>query len=235
MREIIKDKYLQNELLEKGYVIVPLLHQQEILEMKRELLSLSPDDNFNPQQSTSYNSASYHCTFLDTNKDYKISCDKILRKYFSREIDYYLENYKYLTGNIYAKQPNSGFFEIHMNWPTSFLNTTTLTLWCPLQDITDINGGLKVVPRSHKIVHDIEAIGYTPYYRSFEKELVEHHFVSLKPKLGECVIFDDTLLHYSEVNLSDSNRFAIQIEYPLKIHHCCFPIKKIIKEGVLKL
>jgi ectoine hydroxylase-related dioxygenase (phytanoyl-CoA dioxygenase family) len=71
----------------------------------------------------------------------------------------------------------------------------TLTLWCPLQDITKDNGGIRVIPGSHKINDNIEALGCEAFYNDIEQELIASYFIPLYPKAGECLIFDDTLLH----------------------------------------
>lgn len=213
MRQILSDQALQAELLETGYVVVPFLEADELAAFRLEVDAMEPDDGFAPAGDGPYNYSTYHCTFLDTNTSYKREANEAIRRRFQPLIDNVVNDYRILTSNIYVKPPGVGRFQIHQNWPTlEDLSTTTLTVWCPLQDCDVENATLHVVPRSHKLTPDVATPAEPPFFSSFEDELIDEHLVPIPVKAGEAIIFDDSLVHWSPENRSDSPRIAVQIE-----------------------
>lgn len=195
---------------EKGYIVIQLLDENEAKNILNDLQQLSPHDKYAPDNSGRSN---YHCTFLDSNIEYRKQANCLVEKYFTNALENTLNEYSILTANFYVKQPGKGKFEMHMNWHTSpSIQDVTLTAWCPLVPVNTTNGALKVVESSHKITFDV-AHPYADYYFSdIESHLESHYFKTFDLKAGECVIFDDTLIHYSDNNLSDKPRIAVQIE-----------------------
>lgn len=213
MRQILHDLGLQEQLLDIGYVRVPLLDDDELAGFAAEVDEMRPDDGFAPLGDGFYNRSTYHCTFLDTNTAYKRQANEAIRRVFQPAIDRYVVDYRILTSNIYVKPPGRGRFQIHQNWPTlEDLSVTTLTVWCPLQDTTAANGTLHIVPGSHKLTPDVATPSEPPFFSSFETELVEQYLEPIDVKAGEALIFDDSLIHWSPENLSDAPRRAVQIE-----------------------
>lgn len=212
MRPILHDPALEEELLETGYVKVPFLDADELATTTAELDRLRPDDGFEPD-GTGLNRSTYHCTFLDTNHEYKQQAQELITRVFQPKIDEVVVDYRILTGNFYVKMPGKGRFQIHQNWPTTQdLSITTLTVWCPFHDTDEANGTLRIVPGSHKIVPDVSTPQRPPFFAGFEDELIDHHLVPMCLRGGEALIFDDSLVHWSSENVSDAPRRAVQIE-----------------------
>src|SRR5690606_4475441 len=100
------------------------------------------------------------------------------------------------------------------NWPvTDDIRDTTLTLWCPLGDVGPENGTICVVPGSHKVVPDIYTVSASKYFEDFFDELVEDWLEPISLRAGECLLFDDSLLHWSDVNTSDASRWSAQLVF----------------------
>lgn len=218
MRQVLHDLDLQAELLDVGYVRVPMLDAVEVADLGAELDRLQPDDGFEPD-GTGLNRSTYHCTFLDTNTEYKRAVQQLLDRVFQPKIEQLAVDYRILTGNFYVKMPGKGRFQIHQNWPTTEdLSLTTLTIWCPLTDAEDVNGTLRVVPGSHKILPEIATPSRPPFFAGFEEELIEHHLIPISVRAGEALVFDDSLVHWSAENRSTTPRRAVQIEtVPIEI------------------
>lgn len=210
MRTILSDSTLQSELILKGYTKIPLLSEAEVNYILRALQALRPHDNFAPDgQGTT--TSTYHCSFLDTNVDYKRKASQLIREVFSPHIRRLLVGYEILNCNFYVKPPGTGVFQIHQNWPAIEINDTSITVWCPLLDTDELNGTLQVVEASHKIVPEISGPTGNPFFRNFEAELIEKYLKPLPCHAGEAVVFDDSLIHWSDRNRSASPRVAIQI------------------------
>jgi hypothetical protein len=215
MRKVFLIEEDNQIFLEKGFVKKQLLSGPELEYLSKALPELTPNDKFDPtvNPTNDFNLSSYHCTFLDDNITYKRAVDDLIRNVFSGLIHQHLDNYSILTSNFYVKPPGKGLFQIHQNWPTlQNLDLTTVTIWVPLHDTDASNGTLHVVEGSHKMVGDIAAVGAVPYFSNIEDLLIAEYLKPIPLKAGECLIFCDSLIHWSPQNNSDQPRIAIQIE-----------------------
>jgi hypothetical protein len=212
MRQIFKEEDHQSQFIEKGYVQLPLISQKDAQQLVDDIMSLEPGDGFNPSGDSEFNTATYHCTFLDSNLEYKKEANRLMAEAFQGVIDRYLKDFRIVTANFYVKPPGRGKFTIHQNWHIApEIKDTTLTIWCPLVDVSPENGTLKMVEGSHKIIPNIPTAKEPPFYTHFEDVLQEKYLKPLTLKAGDGVIFDDHLIHGSDENLSDKNRIAVQI------------------------
>lgn len=197
--------------MKKGYTVVPLLSDDEVAYILKEIEQLKPDDKFSPSGDGVYH-VSYHCTFIDTNFDYKRQANKLIREVFMPHVNRLLVDHEILTCNFFVKQYGKGRMNVHQNWPAlADLKDTSVTVWCPLVDVDETNGTIQFVEGSHKIVPHISGPICDAYCQDFQEELIEHYLKPISLKAGEAVIFDDELLHWSADNLSAKPRFAVHL------------------------
>lgn len=207
------DERMQLDLQERGYTTTRLLDRGEASAILDEIKALSPSDAFAPDGKGRY-PATYHCTFLDPDQTYKRAVDTLNRKAFESRVCALLDDYRMLTSNLYVKAPGAGQFEVHQNWPvTDDIRDTTLTLWCPFTDVGPHNGTISVVPGSHKLVPDVFTVTASKYFSEFYDELLERWLEPISLEAGECLIFDDSLLHWSDSNDSDEYRWSAQLVF----------------------
>jgi len=211
-RKVLNDDKLQELFQAKGYVKLPLLDVHEVQAIIEFIKTLKPDDSFRPKGGNLYNPSTYHCSFLDTNVEYKRKVRDFLMSVFLPHTDEILCGYQILNINFYVKQPGSGVFQIHQNWPSTPVEDTSVTVWCPLLDVNGHNGGIQVVEGSHKIIPDIASLHAPIFFKQFEAELIRDYLKPIPMSAGEGLVFDDSLIHWSSDNNSDKPRFAIQIE-----------------------
>lgn len=208
-RRTFLDEERQRELEERGFTIIRILTEAEAAQALERVRALRPSDGFMPGAGSP---AQYHCTFLDPDRDYRRGVDDLNRSLFEERACALLDDFWMLTSNLYVKLPGTGRFEIHQNWPvTDDIRDTTLTLWCPFVDAGPDNGCIQVVPGSHKIVPDIFTVGAPKYFERCYAELIERWLEPVPLSAGECILFDDSLLHWSEANLSDAPRWSAQL------------------------
>nr|WP_315164664.1 phytanoyl-CoA dioxygenase family protein [uncultured Flavobacterium sp.] len=208
-RPIFKNKTHNKTYLENGFIIEKLLSDEIVQTTLNQLLDLKPDDNYAPQRTGVSN---YHCTFLDTNEEYKRATNKLFKKLFNPIIEEIFNNYHVWNANFYVKPPGAGKFEIHQNWThVKEEKTTSFTIWCPLVDTTTDNGTIMLVKGSHKILPDIATMDVPYYFKDFEEVLVSDYLEPIPCKAGECVIFEDGVIHFSDINKSNAPRYALQI------------------------
>ncbi|WP_027403199.1 phytanoyl-CoA dioxygenase family protein [Aphanizomenon flos-aquae] len=210
MRQFFADSVLQDQFLPAGYVQVPMLSAKEISYLISEIGKLRPDDNFNPPPGEKY-WTSYHCSFLDKNVDYKRQAFGLIKKVFNPYLKRYMPDFEIVNANFFVKPPHSGAMKIHQNWTALEMEDTTVTLWCPLQDVDAHNGGIHVVPGSHKIIPHVESVMCSPYFKDIQEALMEKYLQPIPMRAGEGLIFDDGLIHWTPVNNSEVARIAVQI------------------------
>ncbi|HEY9773108.1 MAG TPA: phytanoyl-CoA dioxygenase family protein [Planktothrix sp.] len=207
--KIFHDAQLNAEFQKHGFVMVPLLNRSELDEISSQLSTMSPDDQFNPGDGR------YHCTFIDTNSEYKDRCDRLFRELVAPKLHDILFEYELLTGNFYVKQPGgSGEFQVHQNWDTvDESKYTSVTAWIPLQDTDEENGTIEFVAGSHKLFPDIATLNAQYYFSNFSDRVKSEYCCPLPMKAGHAVIFDDDIIHYSKANRSTAPRISMQLEF----------------------
>lgn len=211
MRQIFLDETHQKFFLSSGYLAMPMLCKAEVESLLEEVGKLRPHDGFAPLSPNGVD-ITYHCSFLDSNRDYKAKVHQLITAFFEPHISRVLKDFHILNCNFYVKAPHSGEFVVHQNWPAiADINDTTVTVWCPLVNVVESNGALQVVPGSHKLVPHIEGPGAPPFFDSFRQEMIEKYLEPIPMTAGDALIFDDSLIHWSARNDSDEPRIAIQI------------------------
>ncbi|WP_375492448.1 phytanoyl-CoA dioxygenase family protein [uncultured Nostoc sp.] len=210
MRNVFLKAENQREFETKGYSTMPMLSSQEVNLVLSELQLMKPDNNFNAESSSEQ--PSYHLTDFDSNIEYKIKAKQLITSILEPHLKNIFDNYKIITTNFIIKPPGKGKFPVHQDW-TFVLdrkNSTSLTLWCPLVDTNEENGTLQVVEGSHKIVPDIVTSTVDFDCKNFEDEIVEKHGKIICLQAGECLVFDHSLLHFSDDNHTDQPRYVMQ-------------------------
>lgn len=211
MRKILHNPDLQKEFLKTGYAKVGMLTEEQVAYILNKVKDLRPHDNFTPDQQGVVK-CSYHCSFLDTNLEYRRQTHGLIKDIFEPFVNQYLHGYRILNCNFYVKPAGTGEFAIHQNWPAiSDINDTTITIWCPLVNVDRFNGTLQVVEGSHKLLPHIETPTAPAYFTNFKEALISKYLKPIPMQAGEALIFDDSLIHWSQTNESSFPRIAIQI------------------------
>ncbi len=106
------------------------------------------------------------------------------------------------------KSPGAGTFPWHQDNQYSQLKDQHFQLWISLTTMTENNGGLWVVPGSHKGRLPYDNIDNHAVYKGEAKNPV---FISAEP--GDAVLFSSFLLHSTTPNITQDSRWAYVIEY----------------------
>lgn len=209
-RAVLRDPALQAQFDRMGYVEVPMLDGAQITALIDQMARLRPSDRWTPDGS-GLAMNSYHCSFLDLDVDYKRAAFELLERSFAPVLARYLDDFRALSANFYSKPPSRGRIPIHQNWPVlDDLAGTSVTVWCPLVDVDVMNGALHVIPGSHKLVPHVEGPRSPSFFAGFEHEL-DAELLPLPASAGTGFIFDDSIVHGSPDNHSETSRLAVQI------------------------
>ena len=214
MRNVLTDNLLNEQFEKDGYVIIPFLDSEEVEELKKLYFDTLPNSggNIKSDEIGAKESISYDFTFIDKNIEYKQQVYDIITQRFKNHVDSYLENYKPIIANFIRKKPKDGEVPLHQNW--AFVDErkcTSVSIWCPLVDSNEQNGTLQVVPGSHKRFGEFRGPMIPWELNGIKDDIIKHHLKPMNLKAGEAVILDDSIVHYSALNLTDDLRLAIQL------------------------
>lgn len=216
MRATFKDQGLEDRFQKKGYVEVPFLNSVEVEMLKNYYFDtleksggrLSPED----EKYQSKEEITYDFTFIDKNSDYKQQVFDIITKSFEKHVDTYLADYKPIIANFIRKKEDGGEVPLHQNWAFADEHKcATVSIWCPLVDSTKENGTLEVVPGSHKRYGEVRGPMIKSELAGIQREIIDKYMVPVETKAGNCVILDDSIVHYSSPNHTSGLRLAIQL------------------------
>lgn len=202
-KTVFHDSLLNQEFKSEGFVVI-----KDFLS-NSEVLGLSEYYNEHPAEKNS----GFHTTLHDSRPDYRESVTNEVNNLFYPKAKALLKDYKPVFSCFTVKEPdtNSGF-DLHLDW--SMVNEkkfTSITIWSPLTDITDTNGYLWVLPKSHQFEYTIRGgPGLNLWCNKKPNELNQRFSITkLKLKKGDAVIYDHRLFHGSPANQTENRRIAI--------------------------
>ena len=211
--ELLTMRRFERELLEKGFYILPQV-DSEIIE---SLIGFS--SNLNTNKGLGFHTSH----FLPDLKE-KVKIHEFLNQTIETIVKDYFQDYKIIYANFMIKGGGKeGAVPLHADW--SYVDETqfvSYSIWLPLCNISAQNGGFGVVPYSHLIANQERGPNIHLTSRRKDAEIIERWGESLQMKKGEMLVYDHRLLHYSDVNLSEHVRVALNLSIvPNKVplHH----------------
>lgn len=204
MRNVLTEKHLEDALTRDGYLIIDFLGQDELDEIRRGTaeLGFGLDNQTKLRMSVVQGSdKNRHAIF------------ERFSPVFQLAINRFLQNYKLIRVGIFDKLPGGKIVRVHQH--PNLVNESkyrSVTIWMPLTDTTVEMGTLHVVKGSHEFSNHIRS--YDDYFDAFERvssKVMTRYSTPLTLKLGQAVIFDDRLIHWSPPNKSSRIRTAFQL------------------------
>ena len=197
------DENLQQQLNEKGYVILDLLSKEEI-----ETLQKGYPKNIEIEAENFMPSNYLH----DHSLNHQVN--QHIKSVLIPKVNELFHNAKCLVGLYYTKPPGTkSSFYMHRDWSIVEESTTnSYNLWAPLIDVDAYNGGLYVVPETHKKTRYRGSPGFHyPNEGLLRNVLYTLKRQKLKVKAGQAVLFFHSLLHGSGPNRTRKARVAAGI------------------------
>ena len=226
MRNVLKDKELEKEFQEQGYVSVPFISEKDVAFLKNEFnrLIVTSEGMIGPEDTEIKvdEVCDIDFTFLDKNIEHKKEVFKSVVSVFEPYYKNILDDYKPIIANFIRKKPKIGNETLlHQNW--AFIDErkgTSVSIWCPLIDSKRENGAIEVVPRSHKRFGEIRGPMIPWELEGIKDEIIKNDLVTCETKAGDAVILDDSIIHYTYPNTTDELRIAIQLILVPKEQDC---------------
>lgn len=219
MNPIFKDPALQERFEKDGFAKIPLLDAVDVGTLY---------NYYHEQQLDNKIDGGFHISLDNQNEELVKNIGQTIEATLGPKVDTIFKDYKIFTTSYVIKEPGmKNIVPPHQDW--SFVDEKenySFTCWIPLVDVTEENGALGVIKGSHNIFSHPRS---SPSPQS--KSPLSDHIFTLFPyvdiidmKAGECLIFDNRLIHASPPNLTTSSRVAVGIgitgkEVPLKHYY----------------
>lgn len=201
MRPTFNDKNLQEKFEHDGFVVIPLLNEEEVSALKEcyHQLDASLQEEF-------------YLSIWSSDENYKGETQKKIIEIIQEKAKAVLNKYRHIVSNFAVKFPGQkSDFDLHqgINFIDESKGDVSITMWIPLQDVNLQNGNMQVVRGSHKFFdQDVRSQHYQTPYEDIKTYIKENYLENLPMKAGEAWVFNHRLLHCSPINSTDKVRIA---------------------------
>lgn len=205
MKPIFKNQEQQSFFEKEGYLILPILSDDEVSELAAYYQSLQLKDE---------KGFGFHVSMDQLDKEL---CAEIRTKIWNTilpKMDNYLENYKAFVASYVVKESNpKGVVPAHQDW--SFVDKEhegycSITCWTALVDTHLDNGCMGVIKGSNTFMqnHRPSPSPQTPVPLSDHMFSIFPYLKTLEMKAGETLFFDNRTFHASPPNTTAQIRLA---------------------------
>lgn len=205
MKPIFKNPEHQSFFENEGYLVLPLLNEAEVEDLKNYYHSLGLTDE---------RGFGFHVS-MDSLDEAK--CREVKEKVWSvilPKMDAFVENYKPFVASYVVKETNpKGVVPAHQDW--SFVDKEeegycSITCWTTLVDTCLDNGCMGVIKGSRNMMsnHRPSPSPQTPVPLSEHMFSIFPYLTTLEMKAGEVLFFDNRTFHASPPNTTDGLRLA---------------------------
>jgi len=217
MRNVFKDKSNEEQFQRDGYLVMPLLSESEVKKLHDFYLQ------YNIRESH-YQNNTAEFSILHSERENRKAIFDIITGIMLPKLKSIVDNYQPLIANFICKDPGKGQVPVHQNWAVvDEKKYSSISIWCPLIDVNEVNGTLEFVPGSHKYFRGIRGSKGNVTFTHIEKFIRDNYLVKVPVKAGDCIVLDDSIIHFSDVNRSEKIRLSTQlIMYPKEatpLHH----------------
>lgn len=196
---IFSDPKLQADFHENGFVIVPFISPQQIDELYGVYKSIYPDGV-----------QGFFTTTFANNVEHRELVNQSIKNICLEQIESLFENYKILFSSFIVKAPGEDS-RLIMHQDMTLVDErefSGINIWCPMVDLNELNGAIEILPKSHRFYKTYRGSSIPDIYDNVKDEVLG----LMQPcylKAGEAIIFDQSIIHNSPPNLSDTERPTI--------------------------
>lgn len=198
---IIKDEKLANTIHKIGYSINKLITSTEI-----DALTALFNENHSFEDKNGGMFYSIYSQDTEYRKKIHFAIDAILKPI----LDKVCKNYKVLLNSFVVKisGPNSEFYLHQDTTGLDEWSYSPLSLWIPLDNVSQSNGCLGIIPKSHHFFSPYRSISFPAPFDAIQST-VKQYLQPLEMKKGDVLLFDNRMLHHSYSNTSGKTRIAV--------------------------
>jgi ectoine hydroxylase-related dioxygenase (phytanoyl-CoA dioxygenase family) len=203
---VVDRQKIKNKLEQNGYCVIDFLSNEEL----EELISATSKYYF--QQTENKEILKYSSSFFDFDAETKRRFFNDMVNFFQSRLNKILISYDILMANFWEKKPGDSEVIVHQNWThVDETKHRSYSIWIPLQETNSINGTMQVIPESHKLFTIKRGLNIDHFLKPINQFLKDEFLLPVNLKIGQAIIIDDAIIHYTGPNQSNKNRLAIQL------------------------
>lgn len=196
---ILKDKILDQQLLEEGYVIIPFLNEAEVADLKQ----------FYQEQKIEKPKGLYATAHVDDSA-FRSRINDYIKAKNERAIEQYFDDCIPLGGTYIVKGAGEeGELMPHQDW--NIVNEDeghrSFNIWTTLVDTNEDNGAILILEKSHDKMRTFRGANIPCAFHQIYDEVWPNMKI-LPMKAGEALVYDHRLLHASHHNKTEELRLA---------------------------
>jgi len=200
-KRIFKHKEHQNLFDKQGFIVLPFLHPDEITRLDELFDELHPNLAESGFVSGSYSS--------DLHYKQKASAE-IVNVFTRAYLELFIDYTPFGGAFLYKMPGENSELAAHQDWTiVDEKEHVALNCWVPLCDVTKENGALSILPGSHSENLQVIRAPTLPFFFSGNDDAVMQELIPMEVKAGTAVILNQSVIHYSPPNRSNSIRKAI--------------------------
>lgn len=201
--QILRRRALERRYQRDGYVIAPLA-PLDVLARALEVF----------HEFDSGITEGYYASIHSADNGYKAKVDAALSEILWPYLDALLLDHRSLIAAFMVKPPSGPtVVPLHQDWNTKDESDGAgITCWIPLTPITDIEGRMRVLPGSHRYMHNLRGSpGFPAPYQQISDRIRDELTVTLDVQVGEVLIMDGRVLHTTDQNESGRIRVCAYV------------------------
>lgn len=200
-KRIFKNQQHQQLFDKQGFIVLPFLSEKEV-----QLLNDFFDELHPNLSQSGFFSGSY-----SNDIHYKKRASQTIVEVFNRAYRELFVNYTPFGGAFLYKVPGANSeLAAHQDWTiVDEQKNVALNCWVPLCDVTLDNGPIMILPGSHFDNFNVIRAPTLPFFFSGEDQMVLSELIPMEVKAGTAVILNQSVIHYSPPNKTNTVRKAI--------------------------
>lgn len=207
VRRIFRSEEREQAFRDTGYVVLDLLDEPVIASLWAFYESSFPTR----REVVPYaERLPYYISIFDRDVEHKRDVDQRIAEAVRGPLDGVMIEYDVFQANFMIKFAGDGQIEAHQDF--NFVDEsrhTAFNLWCPLVDTDPQNGGLFVVPGSHRVFRTQRGPNLPRALTEYNDRL-RKYARGVPLAKGQAIVFDHRLVHYSPPNRTGASRVAVQ-------------------------
>lgn len=199
---VLRDEDQDRRLQRDGFVVVPILEPRSASELRNRFGELH-----------GWSGDGFHSDLTVADPDYRRRASDVLAAALDDAVTSRFVSHEPFLRNFLCKFPGeSSSLYLHRDWMyvDERSGDRTYVAWIALEDITGHNGQLRVLRGSHLLDDAPRGTNLiAPWLRHVD--VIEPRLLSVPVRAGECVIFDNRIVHCSFPNHTSVPRLAAAV------------------------
>lgn len=198
---VFKDDDLRDVIHTQGYSTFEALSGEQL----QRLNAL-----FEQEHSFDLQDGGMFYSMYSRDKEYRLRVHETIAEILAPTLEAHFKDFKNVVNSFVVKLPGERS-EFYVHQDTTALDEfvhSPLSLWIPLHDITEENGALAIIEKTHWFFSPFRGVSFGFPFKKINDTIKKY----LKPvymKSGEILCFDNRIIHNSLKNESDQPRIAV--------------------------